>query len=225
MKTYPAALAATLFLLIAAPLHGHAQGSFVYRDLGSFWLLGAAEPVHRYELDFNEDGQSDFIIEAGEAFQPIGIGNNAVYSYPEPPGDLGALAVPLQFGQAIGPSLPSGAVWFESYIHPSPPNQTISAYFHYVLDGGAGGLWRDGMIAYMGAEFDIDGQTHYGWLRIEIPDPLRGNGGIIHDMAYNTIPGQAILAGQVPEPSTWVLLIGGGALIWWRHQQRRTGLS
>lgn len=202
------------------------QGTIIYRNLGSFWLLGNANVINRYNLDFNEDGQTDFIIEAGESFQPIGIGDNRIYAYPEAPGELGALATPLAYGQSIGPDLPTGAVWFDSYVHPRPPNQTISAYFHYVLSGGAGGLWRDGMTAYMGAEFDIDGQTHYGWLRIEIPDPLRGNSGIIHDMAYNTVPGMPILAGQVPEPSTWVLfLIGGSGMLLWRLRFGKTGME
>lgn len=205
--------------LFLTALSCHAQGTVVYRDLGSFWLLGNANVINQYNLDFNEDGQGDFIIEAGEAFQPIGIGDNKIYSYPEAPGELGALVAPLSFGQSIGSTLPPGAVWFDSYVHPRSPNQDITAYFHYVLDLRAGGLWLDGTMAYMGAEFDIDGQKHYGWLHIEIPDPLRGNSGIIHDMAYNTVPGEMILAGQVPEPSTWILFTMGGVFAWRRYRR------
>jgi len=127
----------------------------------------------------------------------------------------------LQAGQAIGPDLPPGAVWFETYQAPNLPFEyPITAYFHYVLREGAGGLWQDGTMGYMGAQFEIDGELHYGWLRIEIPDPLRGNGGIIHDLAYNTVSGQPILAGQVPEPSTWALILSGGVFLWWRCRRK-----
>jgi len=196
----------------------HAQGNFVYRDLGSFWMLGDGNFPVRYNLDFNEDGHTDFIIEAGESFRPIGTGANAVYSYPEPPGDLGANALPLEFGQSIGPNLPPGDVWFETYQAPNVPfPYLISSVFHTVLGGGMIGPWFRGTTAYMGAQFDIDGALHYGWLRIEVPEVNAPNGGIIHDMAYNTIPGMPILAGQVPEPSTWALLVAGGSFLWWRR--------
>lgn len=71
----------------------------------------------------------------------------------------------------------------------------------------------------MGVQFDIDGQTHYGWMH------LRANGGFseVYGFAYNTVPGQPILAGQVPEPGTVALLLVGGSLVWWRH--KRAGRS
>jgi hypothetical protein len=210
-------LAWTMSSLLLTTIPSFGQGSVVYRNLGSFWLQGTADFVNQFHLDFNDDGQDDFIIEAGESLEAIGLGDNAIYAIPQPPGELGSDCVPLPFGAAIGPQLPAGRVWDQTEVRQlGQSTRYIGSVLHYVLDIGAGGLWLGGTDAYMGAEFDIDGETHYGWLHIEIPDPLRGNKGIIHDMAYNTIPGQPILAGQVPEPSTWALLVGGGALLWWR---------
>ncbi len=98
MRTLPTAPALSLLLLALFLDTGRAQGTVVYRDLGSFWIVGDANFPTRYNLDFNEDGQTDFIIEAGEAFQPIGIGDSAVFSYPEPPGDLGGAGHPFAGG-------------------------------------------------------------------------------------------------------------------------------
>ena len=83
--------------------------------------------------------------------------------------------------------------------------------------------------AYMGLEFKINGQTHYGWIQFEgfghpsvvfpvydeagnivtyvnIPSIL---GGRINSWAYETEPGKPIIAGAVPEPSQTLLLVAG----------------
>ena len=75
------------------------------------------------------------------------------------------------------------------------------------------------MTAYLGVEFEIDGADHYGWIRLTVGGA--GNGGVIHDWAYNSIPGQPILAGQVPEPGMISLLVLGAVTIAWRHLRRR----
>lgn len=47
------------------------------------------------------------------------------------------------------------------------------------------------------------------------------NGGIIEEWAYNSIPGQPILAGQVPEPGIIALLLVGGSLTLRRFKRVR----
>lgn len=53
---------------------------------------------------------------------------------------------------------------------------------------------------YLGLEFQIDGQTHYGWAQIEVfvSDYFRGPvmDTTLVGFAYETIPGQAIDTGQ-----------------------------
>lgn len=66
--------------------------------------------------------------------------------------------------------------------------------------------------AYIGVEFSIDGNTHYGWLHYTgFGHPERGSlspnipGGFINSWAYESEPEKAIMAGVIPEPSTLFL--------------------
>ncbi|MGA2052313.1 MAG: hypothetical protein ABSH19_03270 [Opitutales bacterium] len=59
---------------------------------------------------------------------------------------------------------------------------------------------------YIGFEFGINGQYHYGWANITISST--GQGVTINDWAYNSIAGQSIQAGQVPEPSQAAIGLG-----------------
>ncbi|QDU55824.1 PEP-CTERM sorting domain-containing protein [Aeoliella mucimassa] len=63
--------------------------------------------------------------------------------------------------------------------------------------------------AYIGLAFPIAATNHYGWLRVSI-DNAAGT-FVVHDWAYNDVPGEGIVAGQVPEPSTLGLLAAGAA--------------
>ncbi|QDU89415.1 PEP-CTERM motif protein [Pirellulimonas nuda] len=65
--------------------------------------------------------------------------------------------------------------------------------------------------AYIGLSFPIGGNApqfaHYGWVRVSI-DNAAGT-FVINDWAYDDVPGQGILAGQVPEPGSLGLLAAG----------------
>jgi PEP-CTERM motif len=65
--------------------------------------------------------------------------------------------------------------------------------------------------AYLGFQFQQNSETHYGWVRLGCPI-AELNVGWIYDYAYELLPGASILAGAVPEPSTWALLSAGGIL-------------
>lgn len=68
------------------------------------------------------------------------------------------------------------------------------------------GNWVTGATAYMGVEFSISGDTHYGWVHITWdPD---SDSSTIHSYAYES---EAGVAAHVPEPSSLALL-GLGAM-------------
>jgi hypothetical protein len=86
---------------------------------------------------------------------------------------------------------------------------------------GGGGVVCSGEFVggfdYLGIEFDISGQTHYGWMEIESSD--LGARAFVHRWAYETEPGIPIMAG-IPEPSAGVLL-GFVAIIYRAARRRR----
>jgi hypothetical protein len=78
-------------------------------------------------------------------------------------------------------------------------------------------------------EFEIDGNIHYGWIhyigfgvadQYGLPPSAHIPGGWIEAWAYNTVPGEPIFAGQIPEPSTLVLMIFGAIGIWGLRRRR-----
>ncbi len=55
--------------------------------------------------------------------------------------------------------------------------------------------WCGGIVdGYLGLQFDIGGNTHYGWVRIDMP--ADGTTMTVKDFAYNSTAGASILAGQ-----------------------------
>ncbi len=85
----------------------------------------------------------------------------------------------------------------------------------------AGGLFCGGNflggIGYLGAEFDIAGDTHYGWLEISSLDGVPYID--VLSWAYESEPGVGILAGAIPEPSATAMLLAAGLLILRRRRQ------
>ena len=70
------------------------------------------------------------------------------------------------------------------------------------------GTWAYATNQYMGVRFDTgEGNIHYGWVHMTVPGEFMG--AIVHDWAWNTTPGEGLWAGQVPEPSTYILFALG----------------
>ena len=95
---------------------------------------------------------------------------------------------------------------------------TLSAWLNYPLrnEQEYTGVLAPDASGLVALEFvGQDGGTHYGWMRFRLPtapaDPSDGNliefGPQIAEFAWNTTPDQLITAGEVPEPSTWTLLV------------------
>ncbi len=84
--------------------------------------------------------------------------------------------------------------------------------------GGVSGPWVGVNHGILGLHFDIDGNRHYGWADISYDNDYTMT---LHSWAYETQAGVPIMAGTVPEPSTWALFLCGGITLLVRIRQRR----
>ena len=184
-------------------------GTFTFPQDSEGWrLLGDTTWPANYSLSINGQLAYTFTAARGVYVTPSSL--NALVALPV--GQLGdAWPVPLAAGQQIGPDA-AGYVWISDPVGGS--------LLTWTYDGGAGGPESTGLFtgvasAYLGLQFQQDGQTYYGWARVGTPYPGL-NIGWLFDYAYQTTPGTPIFAGEgaVPEPSTWALLSAGGILFW-----------
>lgn len=61
--------------------------------------------------------------------------------------------------------------------------------------------------AFLGLEFPIGGVSHFGWVRVTINNAA--GSFVVNDWAYESTPGEGLLAGEVPEPTSLGLLAAG----------------
>jgi hypothetical protein len=62
------------------------------------------------------------------------------------------------------------------------------------------GHWHDVKNRYLGVKFSVDGETHFGWVRLSVHDQGHAITAVLTGYAYETVPNKAILAGKTEEP-------------------------
>jgi len=170
-------------------------------------------------IDLNHDGTNDFLfinqadrgLGSTTFLGPSGLetGNEILIS-----GTFGFKSAPaLSFGARIGPS----ALFSQS--------GSMADAYH----GSITGAWSHAVNRYLGLEFLLDGQEHFGWAEFTVGQEHSGRRifGIqatLEGYAYETIPEQAVLAGDATtasEPGTLGLLaMGSLGLGFWRRRQQ-----
>ena len=159
-------------------------------------------------LDINSNGDPDFYFTNNlVTFAITALGSNSVLTS-EDSIDIAA-GLPAEAVIGIG----TMSIWEEG-------RTSINACASFPTGGVCLGTYLDG-IYYLGVNFESERGSYYnGWVRFET---FGITGAVIRDWAYESEPGEAILAGAglpgVPEPSGGLLVCAAlGALAFWRRR-------
>jgi hypothetical protein len=156
------------------------------------------------DIDFNIDGipelrlnnyaQLNVGVYQNNVAELIPLNNSKFLRTTGPFG--GPSPIVSNLGDSIGPASPPLEWTFNTTL----TLQNASGQLYYSsID------WLPGVTKYMGMQFQISGQTHYGWVGLSYTS---GKGSIfVHDYAYQTTPNTALPAGQIPEPGALGLLL------------------
>jgi hypothetical protein len=183
--------------------------------------------LHSYALDFNGDGITDVFISAMSRESIDQSGGTSVIVAKAAPGNgvvgYGGRAAALSAGQHIS-------------SHRKFKGQVMASIFTFIgTEFSFRGQWANVKNRYLGVQFQIDGETHYGWARLSVGGtrPLSAK---LTGYAYETIPNMPITAGKIsgtaasmqnPMPSfgsdaraatLGALALGAPALFIWRRE-------
>ncbi len=233
--------------LALCSLEALGQGTIVYSGFAGRWMGGSLIFPGGTSTDVDFDGDGRVELSFGGSFLAT-PGNPSFHTdtFSVSPGPHASLALGddgvrlVSAGTLIGSSL--SPVWSSglgawslltlSYITPTPlpdpwnPNPGGDPGFPQT----AGPLAEAGGLAFLAARWQLDDGFRYGWVRLsidsmtnpEVPNLIH-LGPLVVDWAYETRPDTPILAGVVPEPSSWALLLAGGVAIWWYGRRKSTG--
>jgi hypothetical protein len=208
-----------------------ANGEIVYTPANVTIGVGI---LHSYALDLANNGVTDFSINAssresidtsGGTSRLIARGaaqGNAVVGY-------GRNALDLSAGQAIG-----RARRFNGFLMASLET-FIGTSFHLR------GRWPNVKNRYLGLQFQMDGETHYGWARLSVAVNRQSKRltAVLTGYAYETIPNTPVLAGSTsgtvgarPAPASGLgisktsrlslgrLALGAQSISIWREEEK-----
>jgi hypothetical protein len=146
------------------------------------------------KLDLNHDGITDFVLRSVSQVAACGNRHGLIGSTKITPttGD-GVEVSHLDFAAVLASGIPidASATFY---------NARTRVMQFFICSSGSRHV-----AGYLGLEFQINGQTHYGWAQVKIDayymfhmgiKVLTGMRTTLFDFAYETIPGQAIKTGQ-----------------------------
>lgn len=191
---------------LGLPLAAHADIKFV-----NLQQTVSSDSNPTFNLDMDGDGTIDFTFTAGLISDTVTPGTGNGYVVTPPSTD----PTPLSAGTSIDSSdtFQTGQGVLQNTKQKSFP-----------FDKQKGPWDTSGGFQYLGVEFYIGAvnpaDLHYGWINLSACTPDKKTGcssttdaGVIqiNGFAYNTVAGQPINAGAVPEPSMLPLLALGAA--------------
>lgn len=183
----------------SAMMTASAQGAVIFTDIEDIGFFSFGTHIER-SLDLNSDGVEDVVFHNfGDELAVFSTPTSSIEGIAAVSPNLNSFAAPISVGSIIGSSATSVYTWNQGYS--GLISVKTVGMDNYVL-----GLWGS-LEAYLGVEFRIGNETHYGWVQVDTP--FLAGGGIIKSFAYESEAGKPIVAGVIPEPSV-IFLAGFG---------------
>ncbi|MBU1719424.1 MAG: hypothetical protein KKA07_10160, partial [Bacteroidetes bacterium] len=142
-------------------------------------------------IDFNNDATIDLVLYAGTAG---GVGASSVVG--AGPGMIKGASRTYQINTSS-----YGMFWAADVLS---SGANITSYYNFWGTAGqeklvfeSNGSWQGQTRKFIGVQFDISGQTHFGWVRLSIsnnPEPKL----TLYDFAFESTPDAGIMAGDHP---------------------------
>jgi hypothetical protein len=202
-------------------------------------------PGHNLLLDLNGDGVNDFDLGDGR-FVNGTISSSGFL-------DVGPAGAPFSNKVLWGSLIGSSA--FAKVVAPGVTLSSQQRFVNYPMRmayclgrGGAvshrEGRWVNATNRYLGLQFFINGQPHFGWARFTVRlgtgSPC-GFEAVLSGYAYETVVNVPIVTGQTmdatesgaqpgvsssqTQPSLGMLALGAPALFIWRREERNTAID
>ncbi|MEQ8472811.1 MAG: hypothetical protein RIC35_16585 [Marinoscillum sp.] len=157
-------------------------------------LLEQASPFHYlkdFQIDFDQDSEPDFVFSVGleysggaehTKFLAKSIRDSKILL-------LESSAVAYLSNKEIGANVTlSNVVWNIN------SGELLVKTRHESSETNWSGSWQANTEGYLGVSFKINGEYHYGWIKL-LAD-IEHEEILVQEYAYNTVPGASIMTGQ-----------------------------
>lgn len=197
LKSY-SALATAIFGTAAA-----ADAQIVYTDVNPDEVLTVANgAITDFAVDFDNDGNEDIAVATYGYLYNYGgtdyqlnyvfsfVANNSTAAMAGALQTVGQNSFPATTSLAVGTTVGPASTWLDTTAAGGTTYFTAAVGFGQTLVGTA----NTGSDVYLGARFLIGANTHYGWVRINVPTDA--SQVTIKDFAYNATANGPINTGQ-----------------------------
>jgi hypothetical protein len=152
-------------------------------------------PASLVSIDLNQDGIVDFVISNVFHEPSTSSFSSNMMVLPEAPGN--AVWGAKSYASALSSRVSVGSDGQFQAGHSLMGNEFwIANNFSISIDYRHRGPWGQTTNRYLGVQFRIQGEVHYGWVRVDTAATGEGWFGAISGFAYESVANTPILTGQ-----------------------------